>query len=166
MEIRLVPEALYYLTFSGLDSTRPFTKPLLDSLKSAQGDGYGLMFSLTLSPRADSLSPTDYRNDVVYGEITGEADYRKTLNDFLFNMSQKVWLEAGGIRHELRTYHMTNSWGMSKSRTFTLVFAAPDKLITSRNEPVDVMVENLVPGQGRNKFHWSSAISQYDFPDG
>lgn len=163
VEIRSIPEALYYLTFGSLEENRRYDRSLLDSLKNGGIPGYGLMFSLTLSPRIDSLSPTDYRNDVVFGQVAGDSDYKRILEEFNSGLYSKVWLEVGNRRHEIRTYHMTNSWGMAKSRTFNLVFDPLEKLLPGNSGKVSMVIENLVPGQGRERVDWVFPIHQGDF---
>ncbi len=163
IEFRFIPETLYYLKFSSLDSNRAFTPKLVDSIKHSGSLVYGLMFTMTLSPKIDTLLPTDYRNDVVYGEITGEENYRTVLNDFLSGLQSKIWLEIAGKKHMLRTYQMVNSWGMSKSRTFTLVFDPVENLVQAKKGKIVLVLDNLVPGQGRDKLIWQLPINRYDF---
>ncbi len=163
LEFRFVPETLYYLTRSNIDSTRSFSKKIIDSLKHNQGAGYGLMFTLTIAPKIDTLLPTDFRNDVIYGQITGEENYRKILDDFLFGLKTKIWVEANGKRFDLLTYNMSDSWGMSKSRSFTLLFDSIDAILPSSKDEIFLVVENLVPSQGRNRFSWKLPLSDYDF---
>jgi hypothetical protein len=165
LDFQLVPEALYLLATGDVDTTLEFSRSLMKELKAKEATGYGLLFTMTLAPKIDSLSPTDFRNDVVYGQITGAADYRKTLDEFLFNLKTKFWLEAGGRRFEMSTYHMSNSWGLSKSRSFTLVFPKLSDLLPDRSGTLALVVEDLVPGQGRNRVEWELPINGFDFSE-
>jgi hypothetical protein len=153
LDFQLVPEALYLLATGDVDTTLEFSRSLMKELKAKEATGYGLLFTMTLAPKIDSLSPTDFRNDVVYGQITGAADYRKTLDEFLFNLKTKFWLEAG------------NSWGLSKSRSFTLVFPKLSDLLPDRSGTLALVVEDLVPGQGRNRVEWELPINGFDFSE-
>lgn len=163
LEIRFVPESLYYLTYSSLDTNRPFSRELLDSLKTKGYLGYGLMFTLTLGPRRDSLPPLDYRNDVVFGQISGEENYRAILERFRIGLPDRIWIEIDGKRMDLRTHQMTNSWGMSKSRTFTLLFDPPWEILPGKKGTVCLVIDNLVPGQARDKIRWDLPLNRVDF---
>jgi hypothetical protein len=163
IDLRYVPETLYYLTYGKIDSSRKFSRAVVDSVKSSGYLKYSLMFTMTISPKNDSLAPTDFRNDVVFGSITGEENYRVILERFRSGLESRIWLEIGERKWPLRTYHMTNSWGMSKSRVFTLIFDPIEDLIPGKEGAVSVVIEDLVPGQGREKFQWNLPMSQYDF---
>lgn len=157
LEFRLIPEPLYYLGFGEFDTASRFKANIIDSLKAVHGDSYGVMFTLTISPRMDTLAPTDFSNDVVYGNHTGEFDYRNVHAGFQSGLESKIWLETENARYDLRTFHFTNSWGLSKSRTITLVFGSPREIKPSANGKIHLVSENLVPGHGRTRFTWNLA---------
>lgn len=163
IEVRFIPESLYFLTYGSLDTNRPFETDLLDSVKTKGYLGYGLMFTLKVAPRVDTLSPLDYRNDVVFGRIAGEESYRSVLDGFMNGLPEKVWLEIDGQHWPLLTHHMTNSWGMEKSRTFTLLFNPLQDLLPAKKGRVTLVMENLVPGQAREKVQWDLPLSRNDF---
>lgn len=166
LEIRHVSETLYHLTFGAVDTSLVYSRALADSLAKSNGAAYGMMFTLTLSPRHDTLSPMDFHNDVVFGRLGGYDTYREGLDAMLFGFKERIWLEIGGKRHDLLTYHMTNSWGLVKSRTFNLVFAPPKQLLPDLKGEIALVTEDLFPGLGREKFQWTLPLSRLDFIQG
>lgn len=153
LEFRYVPKDLRLLTCYGLKGSRVIDRKLLDSLKSIEGMAKGMVIHLTIGPKNDTLPPSDMSNDVIYGTISGFQDYRDALQEYQFGLQEKVWIESGGRRFDMATYHMSNTWGMTKSRTFTLLFEIPDSLLEREN--VTLVAESVVPGFGRKKFAWT-----------
>jgi hypothetical protein len=157
IEIRYMPGELRCLLSAHLDPKRVLTSALWDSLRIEGCVQEDFVFSLRLSPKLDTLSPLDYSNSVTYGTISGTGDYRKTVETYAFGLSGKIWLERGGKRYDLSNYQMSRSWGMTKSEVFMLLF---NPIATSSSRvPLDLVlvVENLVPGQGRDKLRWTNA---------
>lgn len=157
IEIRLVPGELRCLLSARLDPERILTQVLRDSLKGEGCIQDDIVFTLRLSPRMDTLPPLDYSNSVAYGTLSGTGEYRKTLETYAFGLAGKIWLERDGKRHDLGNYHMARSWGMSKSEVFTLLFLPSAKSSPGKPFDLTLVVENLVPGQGRDKLRWTGA---------
>jgi hypothetical protein len=162
LSFRYVPETLSLLATASLDTNRECTKELLDSLRKANPYRTGLSFSMVLSPNVGSDNPGNFTNDVVYGQLSGTGDYRETLNRYLFKLKANLWLEINGKKYEMLNYQMVRSWGMTKSRTFMLLF---DDIMAKEPDAKELalVAENIVPGQGRDKFTWDLPLSEYDY---
>lgn len=150
LNFRYIPDELNLLLQSRLDTNKQFTQQLLDSLKSNVTANSAIRFSFELNP-INLENGQGFENDVVYGNFSGESSYQKTLNKYLFGLNENIWLEVGGRRIDLLNYHMVRSWGLTRGRTFMLLF--PD-IIKDNSTEFDLVIENIVPGQGRNKIRW------------
>lgn len=158
MAFRYVPETQFRLLQGRITRGRSFDARLLDSLAELQGPRRGANFFLTVSPSRDTLSPLDFGNDVIYGQARrgqSEAVVRK----YMFGLGSSVWLESEGRRHDITSYTMSDGGGITKSRTFLLVFGTLEKL--PQNRTLSLVSEGLVPGQGREKIQWKLPVSKY-----
>lgn len=159
IEFRYVPEAHLRLVRSGIPGDMRVVKTLLDSLRISQGSGYGLTFQMILSPRHDTLAPTDFRNDVIYGMAGKEQPATRVLEEYNFGLKSKIWLEVEGERWELSAYSMQSSGGIEKSRTFMLSFGT--HAIPGHRRLV-LVAEGLSPGQGRERIEWTLPVSRFE----
>ncbi len=136
------------LLLSGhIDTSRVVTQQLLDSIASQFDISKTTLFSMSLRPKHASQSG-NFSDDVIYGGIEA-GDYKQKLDKYLFKMKEFIWMEASGQKIDMLNHHMERSFGMSKSRTFSLTFP---KLNT---EKFDIVLDDFVPELGRQKLTWS-----------
>jgi hypothetical protein len=161
MEIRYVSRTAQVLAGSGLDGSIRVSGRLIDSLKSGYGGPEGLTFLLRLSPK-DSSKNIGFDHDVVYGNISGFGNYKETLQEYAFGLTKKIWLELDGTRIPLSNYQMENSFGVSRSRTFTLLFPELPQKYRGREAHVKIVLDDIVPGLARKKLDWTLTAGKND----
>lgn len=129
---------------------------LLDSLERENSAFKGLTFVLTLSP-IDS-NQKDFAHDVVYGKISGYESYKETLNAYQFGLKDKIWIESKGVKIPMLGYQMENTYGVSRSLNFTLLF--PSWPGDSENK-FRIVLDDIVPGLNREKIEFDLSMRRY-----
>lgn len=161
IEARYVPPTLQALERADLDGSRILTRHLLDSLEHSISANPGISFLLTLAP-SDTSTSRGLTNDVIYGASTGYSDYHEAMRAYQFGLKEKIWIEAGGKKYPLASYTMENSWGLTRSRNFFLVFRLPDDIRTGSVTEFQLVLDDIVPGLARRKIKWTLPIGEYD----
>jgi hypothetical protein len=154
---RFVPRSALLLSRAGLDEGRRVTRALFDSLQRQDAIPEGWNFLLTVAPRAPSR-PGTVENDVVYGSNSGFGDYREALAAYQTGLAGKIWIEAGGRKIPLGSYQMENTFGMSASRNFMLVFprtGLPD------DRRIRLVLDGIAPGMQREKLEFEIPRERY-----
>jgi hypothetical protein len=160
IEVRWVPQTLQLLNSVDPSTATKLTRTLLDSLKNKGGTRAGLLFLMRLAPR-DSVRGANFKNDVIYGNLSGYANYQDALNAYQFGFREKIWLEVDGERVPLSNYQMENTFGMTASRTFALLF--PELNRNARRFEVKLVLDDIVPGLARKKIDWILPVGKYDY---
>jgi len=155
--VRYVPRLALLISRAGLDSNKLVSEALLDSLQKTDSLSEGLMFLLTLSSKNPSL-PGSFENDVVYGVHNGFGNYRKALETYRIGWQDKIWIESGGLKIPLANYQMENTFGVTASRNFTLIF--PNLSLTG-NQQIKLVLDGLVPGMQREKLEFEIPRERY-----
>ena len=147
LTLQYIPPLFTALIHSDLDSNQSVPQNFIDSIQQVHSGV--LTFKLTLGPRKKGKS-FSLDEDVVYGNLSGEASYQQTLQKYLFGLKENIWIEWNRQKIPLGSYHMVRSWGLTKHRNFMLQFPLSSRL----EGEFAVVLDNLVPGQGRDKMIW------------
>jgi hypothetical protein len=155
--IRYIPRTSLLISRAGLDQNAPVSEGLLDSLQKTDSLSEGWMFLLTLSPKKSS-PPGSIENDVVYGAHNGFGSYREALEMYRTGWQDKIWIESGKARIPMANYQMENTFGMTPSRNFTLIF--PKSSVTASPQ-IKLVLDALVPGMQREKLEFEIPRERY-----
>jgi hypothetical protein len=154
---KFISKTALVISRSGLDGSETLSDSLMDVLKKSDSLSDGWTFLLTLSPKNSSV-PGSIENDVVYGIRNGFASYKEALAEYEFGWKEKIWIEYGGIKIPMANYRMENTFGMSPSRNFVLVF--PETRITG-NPKIKLVLDGIVPGMQREKLNFEIPMERY-----
>ena len=157
LTVRYIPKMALLISRAGLEGDARVSKVLLDSLRKSDPIPEGLTFLLTLSPKHSS-SPGSIENDVVYGSNNGFGNYEAALEAYQTGWREKIWIETDGRKIPLTHYQMENTFGMTASRNFTLLF--PD-LPATGNRRLKLVLDGLMPGMQREMLEFEIPMEQY-----
>jgi hypothetical protein len=161
IDFRYVPEVSQALSIGSIDGNRLFTKPLVDSMTDTGETRDGLLITMMISPKSSAPSPFDFSSDLINGAESGNGGSARSLEKYAFGLGEKIWLESEGRLYRLTNYQMINNWGLSKGRTFELMFRLPGGF--RKSKAFSLVIEDLVPNQLRNSVQWKLPVSKYDF---
>lgn len=161
IEVRLVPKMVQVLGAAQLNQDRLLTAALVDSLNKENGRKYGMLFIMDITPIPETKAQNS-SNDLIYSSIGGYQDYREALEAFQSGLNETVWLESGGKKISLVSNQMSNNFGMSPGRQFTMVF--PEIFRYSDKDEIEfyLVLDNLVPGLSRKKLEWKISKRKYE----
>gem|GEM_PF-3897883 len=120
-----------------------------------------MIFFLRLDPKSDSTGP-GFESDLIFGNQSGFDGYRSAQKAYAFGLKEKIWLEIGDKKVPLGSYQMENSFGMSRGRTFVLVFPPLAPALMKENVEVTLVLDDIVPGLARKRLKWDLPVGKYD----
>lgn len=161
IKVQYVPRVLKLLMHSRMDSNSRISNSLLDSLEKDFGESNGITFVLHLEPK-DASSGPGFESDLIYGNMSGYGNYQEALQAFAFGLKEKIWLEVNESMLPMRSYQMENTFGMTRGRTFVLLFSKPPGFEKGAEISATLVLDNIVPGLARKKMEWTFPVGKYD----
>jgi hypothetical protein len=149
------------LSHAKLDTLARLSSAVLAGLKPEGNPNPGLVFLLKLSP-ADTTSVRGLEKDVIYGKINGYGGIKEAQEAFQFKLKDKIWIESGGLKYQVSSFIMENSWGLSNSRTFFLVFPWPREKKSTEQIRFQLVMDAIIPGLDRKNLTWTLPLGKYD----
>jgi len=112
----------------------------------------------------------DGKRDIEYERTEGATDYGSWLDRLLFRMNEYIFIETPTI-HEvpLALYNMDRSFGITKDRSFLLMFARhfnEQDLLEKKNSWIKLHVKEFGSGTGGLTFELPLPISKAGFESG
>jgi hypothetical protein len=160
IRLRYIPRTMEVLSRAEVDSLRPVTSALLDSLEGIYRLGDGIRFLMRIDPLDSSMSE-DFANDIIYGTSAGYASHSEARASLADGLQEKIWLEVDGSKIPMDRYLMENSFGMTPGRTFVLLFP-PLPRASIRRIRLKLVLDDIVPGLARHKLDWTFPVGTHD----
>lgn len=155
--VQYVSRSMLLLSRAGLSGDTHGSEALIDSLEKTESLPPGRRFLITLSPKNPSL-PGSVENDVIYGSRNGFGNYKEALEAYQTGLREKIWIEKDGKKIPMAEYHMENTFGMTPSRNFLLVFPEDD---LEGNRSVKLVLDGISPGMQREKLEFEIPMERY-----
>ncbi len=161
IEVQYVPPSMAALAATHWDDSVSLSENRIQLLNGSKLDSEGLTFFLRLEPIAADSS-NGFAKDVVFGNISGMTSIPQVQQEYRTGFQEKIWLEIRGEKLPLSSFQMENNFGMSRGRTFVLLFNAKTIKGGTRNIPLTLVLDDLVPGLSRKKLEWTLPIGKHD----
>jgi hypothetical protein len=123
----------------------------------ATGIQDGMILILSVSPK-NASDPFDFSNDPTYGNKSGNSNSQREIQDFRDNLKEKIWVEWGNVKIPLSNLVVENTFGMGRSRNFSLLFP---KSSFAGETKFTLVLDEIVPGSNRVKLNFEIPSEKY-----